>query len=208
MLLTFTSILPLENKGNLILKRCADLVISSFVIVFLLSWLIPVLAIFIKMSSKGPVFFIQTRSGKDGVPFECIKLRSMHVNEHADKEQALENDSRITWAGRFLRKFCLDELPQFINVLRGEMSVIGPRPHMLYHTETYSELVDEYMDRLGVKPGITGLSQVMGYRGPIVSTDMISNRVRLDIFYIKKWSVGLDFIITFKTMKLILFGAQ
>lgn len=207
MLLTFTSILPLENKGNLILKRSADVVISCFVIVCLLSWLIPVLAFFIKISSKGPVFFIQTRSGKDGVPFECIKLRSMHVNAGADTEQAVENDSRITGMGQFLRKFSLDELPQFINVLRGEMSVIGPRPHMLYHTETYSGLVGEYMNRLYVKPGITGLSQVMGYRGPIRSTDMISNRVRLDLFYIRKWSIGLDFLITFKTVKLILFGA-
>ena len=130
----------------------------------------------------------------------------MYVNNDAHLKQALENDSRITSAGKFLRKFSLDELPQFFNVIYGDMSIIGPRPHMIIHTETYSEIVDDYMNRLCVKPGITGLSQVMGYRGEIKNKMMITNRVRLDIFYIKKWSVVLDIKITIKTIRLILFG--
>ncbi len=197
---------PLENKINAKLKRNCDLVVSLLVIILLLSWLIPLLALFIKITSPGPVFFIQSRSGKNGVAFNCIKLRSMYVNNDAHSKQALENDSRITSAGRFIRKFSLDELPQFFNVIYGDMSIIGPRPHMLFHTEAYSEIVDDYMNRLHVKPGITGLSQVMGYRGEIKNKMMIANRVRLDIFYIKKWSVGLDIKIIFKTIRLILIG--
>lgn len=197
---------PLENKINLMLKRSSDLAVSLLVILLLLSWLIPLLALFIKVTSRGPVFFIQSRSGKNGVAFNCIKLRSMYVNNDAHSKQALENDSRITSAGKFIRKFSLDELPQFFNVIYGDMSIIGPRPHMLFHTEAYSEIVDDYMNRLDVKPGITGLSQVMGYRGEIKNKMMIANRVRLDIFYIKKWSVGLDIKIVFKTIRLILIG--
>jgi len=200
------AISPLENKINLILKRSSDLVVSLLVITLLLSWLIPLLALFIKITSRGPVFFIQSRSGKNGVAFNCIKLRSMYVNNDAHSKQASENDSRITSAGKFIRKFSLDELPQFFNVICGDMSIIGPRPHMLFHTEAYSEIVDDYMNRLHVKPGITGLSQVMGYRGEIKNKMMIANRVRLDIFYIKKWSVGLDIKIVFKTIRLILIG--
>jgi len=197
---------PLQNKINLKLKRSSDLVVSLLVIILLLSWLIPLLALFIKITSRGPVFFIQSRSGKNGVAFNCIKLRSMHVNNDAHSKQASENDSRITSAGKFIRKFSLDELPQFFNVICGDMSIIGPRPHMLFHTEAYSEIVDDYMNRLHVKPGITGLSQVMGYRGEIKNKMMIANRVRLDIFYIKKWSMGLDIKIVFKTIRLILIG--
>ena len=193
------AISPLENKINLTLKRSSDLVVSLLVIILLLSWLIPLLALFIKITSRGPVFFIQSRSGKNGVAFNCIKLRSMYINNDAHSKQALENDSRITSAGKFIRKFSLDELPQFFNVIYGDMSIIGPRPHMLFHTEAYSEIVDDYMNRLHVKPGITGLSQVMGYRGEIKNKMMIANRVRLDIFYIKKWSVGLDIKIVFKS---------
>ena len=200
------AISPLENKINLTLKRSSDLVVSLLVIILLLSWLIPLLALFIKITSRGPVFFIQSRSGKNGVAFNCIKLRSMYINNDAHSKQALENDSRITSAGKFIRKFSLDELPQFFNVIYGDMSIIGPRPHMLFHTEAYSKIVDDYMNRLHVKPGITGLSQVMGYRGEIKNKMMIANRVRLDIFYIKKWSVGLDIKIVFKTIRLILLG--
>lgn len=198
--------LPLENTQNIILKRSIDVLVALTVILLLLSWFIPILAIIIKLTSKGPIFFIQERSGKDGVPFNCIKLRSMYPNTLANQQQAIENDSRITWIGKFLRKFSLDELPQFINVLIGQMSIIGPRPHMLKHTEAYSEIIDDYMHRLHVKPGITGLSQVMGYRGEIKNNLMIANRVRLDIFYIKKWSICLDIKIALKTVKLILLG--
>ena len=200
------AISPLEHKIYLMLKRSCDLVVSLLVILLLLSWLIPLLALFIKITSRGPVFFIQSRSGKNGVAFNCIKLRSMYVNNDAHSKQVSENDSRITSAGKFIRKFSLDELPQFFNVICGDMSIIGPRPHMLFHTEAYSEIVDDYMNRLQVKPGITGLAQVMGYRGEIKNKMMIANRVRLDIFYIKKWSVGLDIKIVFKTIRLILLG--
>ncbi|MCF8423823.1 MAG: sugar transferase [Bacteroidia bacterium] len=200
------AISPLENIINLILKRASDLVLSLLVIILLLSWFIPLLALLIKITSRGPIFFIQPRSGKNGVAFNCIKLRSMYVNNDAHSKQALENDSRITSAGKFIRKFSLDELPQFFNVIYGDMSIIGPRPHMLFHTEAYSEIIDDYMNRLHVKPGITGLSQVMGYRGEIKNKMMIANRVRLDIFYIKKWSVGLDIKIAIKTIRLILLG--
>ena len=129
----------------------------------------------------------------------------MKINGTTEKE-ASKNDPRVTKIGKLMRKTSMDELPQFINVLIGQMSIIGPRPHMLKHTETYSEIVEDYMDRLHVKPGITGLSQVMGYRGEIKNRTMIANRVRLDIFYIKKWSVGLDIKIVFKTIRLILIG--
>lgn len=196
----------LGNPFNTILKRGVDIFISTLVILCILSWAIPLLALVIVITSKGPVFFIQLRSGKNNVPFKCIKLRSMFQNEHAHIEQAVANDNRITIAGKFLRKYSLDELPQFFNVLMGQMSVIGPRPHMVYHTENYSKIVDDYMSRLHIKPGITGLSQVMGYRGEIKNESMIKNRVRLDIFYIKKWSVSMDIYIALKTIRLMLIG--
>jgi putative colanic acid biosysnthesis UDP-glucose lipid carrier transferase len=184
-----------------------DIIFSLLVIVGILSWLLPVISILIKLNSKGPIFFIQLRTGKNNQPFNCIKFRSMLLNAEADVQQAVENDIRVTKFGYILRKFCLDELPQFFNVLLGDMSIIGPRPHMIHHTESYSKIVYDYMSRLTVKPGITGLSQVMGYRGEIKNTQMIANRVRLDIFYIKHWHPLLDITIAFKTIKLILFGA-
>ncbi len=198
--------LPLEKTFNIFLKRSMDIIISALVIVLLLSWVLTLLAIFIKLTSKGPVFFIQQRSGKNNTPFACIKLRSMYVNAGANIQQAVENDPRITPAGRFIRKFSLDELPQFFNVLMGHMSIIGPRPHMVFHTENYSQQIDTYMERLTVKPGITGLSQVLGYRGEIKNQAMIANRVRLDIFYIKNWSLLLDTKVALKTVKLIVLG--
>lgn len=198
---------PLENTFHYTLKRLTDIFLSLLVILFVLSWFIPLMAVLIKLSSKGPVFFIQARSGQHGLPFNCIKLRSMHINDEAHTRHATLNDGRITLIGKFLRKFSLDELPQFFNVLKGEMSMIGPRPHMLYHTETFSEIVDDYMHRHHVKPGITGLSQVMGYRGEISNEYMIKNRVRLDLFYIRHWSYSLDLMIAFKTIRLMLMGS-
>lgn len=197
---------PLKRRLNRFLKRLVDIVFSILVIGFVLSWLLPLLALLIKLTSRGPVFFIQERTGKNNIPFSCIKLRSMHINAAADREQAVHNDPRITAVGKFIRKLSLDELPQFFNVLAGSMSVIGPRPHMLQHTHDYSRLVDNYMDRLQVKPGITGLSQVMGYRGEIKNREMIANRVRLDIFYTKNWSPSLDLYIAIRTIKLLLVG--
>jgi exopolysaccharide biosynthesis polyprenyl glycosylphosphotransferase len=187
-------------------KRLMDITVSLIVMVLVLSWFMPIISLLIKLTSKGPVFFIQERSGKDNQTFNCIKFRSMYVNEDAHSQQAVANDPRITFPGRFLRKFSLDELPQFFNVLTGDMSVVGPRPHMTYHTESYAQMVNVYMDRLEVKPGITGLAQVMGYRGEIKNTAMIANRVKLDIFYIKNWSMKMDLVIALKTIKLVLFG--
>lgn len=196
----------LEKPVNLLLKRTMDILVSVLVVLLILSWLLPILALFIKLTSKGPVFFMQQRSGKNNVPFSCIKLRSMYVNHEAHKQQAVDNDPRITPAGKFIRHYSLDELPQFFNVLAGHMSIVGPRPHMLFHTESYSQQINTYMSRLNVKPGITGLSQVMGYRGEIKNHAMIANRVRLDLFYIKKWSPGLDLLLILKTGRLLVFG--
>lgn len=200
------SVSPLQKPFNTTAKRVADVVISLLVVVLVLSWFMPLISLLIKLTSKGPVFFIQQRSGKNNKTFNCIKFRSMYVNEDAHSQQAVADDPRITLPGKFLRKFSLDELPQFFNVLAGDMSVIGPRPHMTYHTESYSQVVNVYMNRLEVKPGITGLAQVMGYRGEIRNTAMIANRVRLDIFYIRNWSMGMDLSIIFKTIRLIIFG--
>jgi putative colanic acid biosysnthesis UDP-glucose lipid carrier transferase len=198
--------LPIQKLRNQILKRSIDILISLLVIFTILSWFLPLIALLIKLTSKGPVFFIQIRTGKNNKPFPCIKLRSMRINREADLQQAVENDPRITLPGKFLRKFSLDELPQFINVLSGDMSIIGPRPHMLHHTESYSKQVSGYMNRLTVKPGITGLSQVQGYRGEIKNQRMIANRVRLDLFYIQKWSPLLDMSVAAKTVRLMVFG--
>src|SRR5829696_5956862 len=153
------------NKVDLFCKRCFDLTVSLLVIVFLLSWLLPVLAILIKIGSKGPVFFVQKRVGAFGKTFTCFKLRTMIVNSEANISQAQTNDPRITSFGKFLRLSCLDELPQFFNVLKGEMSIVGPRPHAVAHNELYRSKVHGYMLRHKVKPGITGWAQVNGWRG-------------------------------------------
>lgn len=197
---------PLDHPGNKLLKRIFDLLFSVLIILFVLSWLIPLLAILIKLSSRGPVFFIQPRTGYNNNTFLCWKLRSMHINSTANTQQAVRSDSRITGIGRFIRKFSLDELPQFYNVLIGDMSVIGPRPHMLKHTEEYSKEVSTYLQRHAIKPGITGLSQVLGYRGEIASHRVLKNRVRVDIFYLRKWTMLLDMAIVFRTVKLLIVG--
>lgn len=187
-------------------KRSFDIFFSLLIFLLILWWMIPLLALLIKLSSKGPVFFTQQRTGRYNQPFTCYKLRSMYVNDDAHTRQAISNDPRITPAGRLLRKLSLDELPQFYNVLIGDMSIVGPRPHMLHHSETYAALVKEYPKRLLVRPGITGLSQVEGYRGEIKETQMIRNRVILDIFYIKNWAFSLDVYIVLKTVKLVIWG--
>jgi len=150
------------------------------------------LGIAIKLTSKGPVLFRQKRSGLYNKPFACLKFRTMVMNAEADVLQAANNDRRITPIGRFLRKTSLDELPQFINVLRGDMSIVGPRPHMLYHTEMYSAVIPGYMRRLAVKPGITGVAQILGYRGETPELVDMARRVRLDLWYIAHRSFKLD----------------
>lgn len=192
--------IPIEDPLNQFVKRVFDILVSLIVVVFVLSWLTPLLAILIKTSSKGPVFFKQSRNGLDYQEFYCYKFRSMKINPQADLEQISKNDPRVTWIGKILRKTSLDELPQFVNVLKGEMSVVGPRPHMVSHTHMYAESVDKFMVRHFVKPGITGLAQVSGFRGEVENEHHIINRVKYDIFYVENWSLILDIKIIFQTM--------
>ncbi len=191
---------PLDDVGNRIKKRVLDIVVSSFVIIFILSWLIPVLGLLILLESKGPIFFAQLRTGKNKTPFYCLKFRSMRSNKDADLKQATKNDSRVTAIGRFIRKTSIDEFPQFINVFKGEMSLVGPRPHMLKHTTDYSKVVDDYMVRQFLKPGITGWAQINGYRGEITNPEQIKMRVNKDLWYLENWSLWLDIQILFLTV--------
>ncbi|WP_432710384.1 undecaprenyl-phosphate glucose phosphotransferase, partial [Pedobacter sp.] len=191
---------PLENKTNKTVKRIFDVVFSLFAMIFIMSWMVPLMAFLIKRESKGPVFFKQLRSGKGNVPFYCYKFRSMTVNGDSDKMQARKNDARVTKIGAFMRKTSIDELPQFFNVLRGEMSVVGPRPHMLQHTQEYSALIDQFMVRHFVLPGITGWAQVNGYRGETREEGSMEARVEADIWYMENWSLLLDLKIAFLTV--------
>lgn len=196
-------IAPLDNPNYKFAKRCFDIIISLFVCIFLLP-IIPIVAIIIKLQSPGPIFFAQERTGFNGKKFKCLKFRSMHVNNDADKAQATENDPRKFPFGSFMRKTNLDEFPQFFNVLRGDMSIVGPRPHMLYHTELYSNIIDKYMVRHFSKPGITGYAQVTGYRGETKELWQMEERIKRDIWYIENWSIWLDIQIIFKTAKSII----
>nr|GFB31107.1 exopolysaccharide production protein PSS, putative [Tanacetum cinerariifolium] len=181
-------------------KRIFDFVFAALVLVLLLSWFIPLIAVLIKLESKGPVFFKQLRTGKQGKPFYCFKFRSMKVNAEADTRQASRSDNRVTRIGAFLRKTSLDELPQFINVIKGEMSIVGPRPHMIQHTELYSQTIHNFMDRHLIMPGITGLAQVSGYRGETKELSAMANRVNADIQYIYNMSGQLDLKIIYLTV--------
>lgn len=194
---------PLDDPGNKLVKRLFDITFSLFVIVFVLSWLFPIVAALIKLTSKGPVLFKQKRTGLDNRQFDCWKFRSMRVNETADLVQATQNDPRITTVGRFIRKTSLDELPQFFNVLKGDMSVVGPRPHMLKHTEEYASRVGQFMQRHAIRPGVTGLAQVKGYRGEIKNYEHLANRVKYDRFYVENWSLALDLKIVLLTALLV-----
>lgn len=192
--------LPFEKIETFIFKRVFDIFFSSFVCVFILSWLVPILWIIIKIDSKGPLFFKQKRDGMNGTQFYCFKFRSMTINTEADIISASKNDKRITKVGSFLRKTSLDELPQFFNVLLGDMSVVGPRPHINLQTKKYIDEVENYLIRNSVKPGITGLAQISGYRGEVIKKSDIENRVKLDIFYIENWSFFLDIKIIIQTL--------
>ena len=191
--------MPLSNDYNTFLKRLFDIIFSFLVITLLLSWLTPLIALLIKLESSGPVFFRQTRNGIKYKEFTCFKFRSMIENSDADIQQATKNDLRVTRLGKILRKTSLDELPQFFNVLIGDMSVVGPRPHMTRENERYSKTVNKFMVRHFVKPGITGLAQVKGYRGEIETEEDIVNRVKYDIYYLENWSLLLDLNIVFLT---------
>lgn len=192
--------LPLEKREIRFFKRVFDIVFSLFIITAILTWLIPLLFIIIKLDSKGSLFFKQKRSGFKGEDFYCYKFRSMKLNDLSDKKQVSIDDDRITKVGKFLRKSSIDELPQFFNVLKGEMSVTGPRPHMSQQSLAFEKEINKYIQRNAVRPGITGLAQVSGYRGEIKKKSDIENRVRLDIFYIENWSFFLDIKIIFKTV--------
>ena len=191
---------PLQDSVNLFFKRLIDIIISLAVIVFVLSWLTPIIALFIKKESDGPVFFKQTRNGINYEEFSCLKFRSMIVNENAHKLQATKGDTRVTKIGAFLRKTSLDEMPQFINVLLGDMSVVGPRPHMIKENDKYYKTVDKYMLRHVIKPGITGLAQVSGYRGEVEKESDIVNRIKFDIYYLENWSILIDVKIILRTI--------
>ena len=191
---------PLEDVGNRMKKRIFDVIISAFVIIFILSWLIPLVAILILVDSRGPVFFIQLRTGLTDNPFYCYKFRTMKSNLESDSKQATKHDSRLTRLGAFLRKTSIDEFPQFFNVFHGEMSLVGPRPHMLKHTSEYAKIVDHYMIRQMLKPGITGWAQVNGLRGEISSPIQIQQRVACDLWYLENWSIWLDIKIMFLTI--------
>jgi len=199
---------PLENGKNRFKKRMLDLAVSSLVIIFILSWMVPLFAIIIKLQSPGPIFFKQLRSGRNNEPFWCYKFRSMRVNKESDKRQASKDDDRIYPFGSFLRKSSLDEMPQFLNVFLGDMSVVGPRPHMLAHTEQYQAIIDKFLVRHFLKPGITGWAQVKGFRGETKDPKLMEERVRRDIWYLEHWNFMLDIRIIFLTAYVVAKGDE
>lgn len=191
---------PLQSTYNQALKRTFDILFSLFVLIAVFPVLYIILGALIKMTSPGPILFRQKRTGIYGQDFECYKFRTMKVNDEADTTQAAKDDPRKTHLGDFLRKTNLDEFPQFLNVIAGDMSVVGPRPHMLKHTEEYSALIDKYMVRHLVKPGVTGWAQITGYRGETKTLEQMEGRVKRDVWYIENWSFFLDFKIIVVTI--------
>ena len=192
--------IPLENPANKALKRVFDIVLSIVALICCLP-LLPFIIAIMLIQSPGPIFFRQKRTGVNGKDFVCYKFRSMHVNKEADTAQATEHDPRKYPFGNLMRKYNIDELPQFWNVLIGNMSVVGPRPHMLYHTDKYKQQIGNYMVRHFVKPGITGWAQVTGFRGETRELWQMEERVKRDIWYIEHWSIWLDLRIVWMTLK-------
>ncbi|MFI1744764.1 exopolysaccharide biosynthesis polyprenyl glycosylphosphotransferase [Thalassobellus sediminis] len=199
--------IPLDVPIKSITKRVFDIIFSLIIIFFVLSWLIPVLGLIIILESKGPIFFRQNRPGIKEEGFGCYKFRSMTLNSRSE-DSATRNDSRITKVGKFIRRTSIDELPQFFNVLFGSMSVVGPRPHLWRQNEMYGTKIPKYMVRHFVKPGVTGLAQVRGYRGEIETKEDIVNRTKYDIFYIENWSLLMDFNIIIQTVANIFKGEE
>jgi len=189
-----------HKKRYFLLKRVADICLSVFVILFVLSWLFPFIALLLKLDSAGPVFFRQKRVGRGGRSFTCYKFRTMVVNQEAHYRQATTNDERITRVGKWLRLTNMDELPQFINVLSGSMSIVGPRPHMHADCRQFSQVIPRYKLRSLVKPGITGLAQVNGYHGPAQDYDLIYMRYQWDVFYVRNANAWLDIRIMARTI--------
>ncbi|MEM6894851.1 MAG: exopolysaccharide biosynthesis polyprenyl glycosylphosphotransferase [Bacteroidota bacterium] len=198
---------PLEDPFNRFYKRSFDFIFSLLVFLFLLSWLLPIIGILIKLDSKGPIYFRQNRPGFNEKGFGCYKFRTMKINNTTEKS-ATRNDPRVTRIGSFLRRTSIDELPQFVNVLLGQMSVVGPRPHLWRQNEEYNTTVQKYMLRHYVKPGISGLAQAKGYRGEIETEEEIINRTRYDFFYIENWSLLLDIKIIFQTAVNVIKGQE
>ena len=198
--------LPLDNLFNVTTKRIFDIIFSFFVIVFILSWMIPLFGLIIKLNSRGPILFSQTREGYKGSFFNCFKFRTMILNLESDTKMADDNDKRLTKFGKFLRLSTLDEMPQFINVFLGDMSIVGPRPHPLNLNKEFESRVAGFKKRHRFKPGITGLAQSMGYSGFISSTQDMNERVKMDIFYFKNWNLVLDIKIVLRTVKILSIG--
>ena len=197
---------PLEDMGNQLKKRFVDVAISLLVVIFILSWMVPLIGLLIFLESPGPIFFIQLRTGKKDKPFKCFKFRSMRINQEHESKQATKNDWRCTKVGAFLRKTSLDEFPQFLNVLYGDMSLVGPRPHMIKHTSDFSKLVDHYMARQLLKPGITGWAQINSYRGEITTPIQLQKRIASDLWYLENWTIWLDIRILFLTVYQVFAG--
>ena len=196
---------PLDFLTNIIIKRTFDIFFVIVVLVLICTWLFPLIAILIKLDSKGPVFFLQKRYGFHDQVFQCYKFRTMYVNDGCTTKTTEEKDKRVTKIGRFLRKTSLDEMPQFLNVLWGDMSVVGPRPHMLLVDDFYKLKIGRYSVRSLVKPGITGLAQVNGLRGDTGDMEIkMKKRILADAFYVKNWSISLDLVIIFKTIFLVI----
>ena len=198
--------LPLDQFGNALLKRVFDLFFSIVVLILIFSWLFPLVALLIRLDSRGPIFFKQARNGNKNKPFECLKFRTMVINKEADTKWATKDDPRITSIGAFLRKTSIDELPQFLNVLKGEMSIVGPRPLPVKLNDEYKDRIEKFLHRHSYKPGITGLAQSKGYRGEIETIQQINARVKLDRFYLQKWSFFFDIKIIILTVWVLLKG--
>jgi len=199
---------PLDKAGNRTLKLLFDILFSLSVCVFLLSWLVPIIALLIRLDSKGPIFFIQERRGLNGDIFNCFKFRTMRTDGTNSIKSTIVNDSRITRIGNFLRRTSIDELPQFFNVLKGDMSIVGPRPHMVLQDDHYGEIINKYNLRHCVKPGITGYAQVKGFRGPINSDKDMEDRIITDIYYVRNWSLLFDIQIIYQTIVLVFKGDE
>lgn len=199
---------PLSKVENRLIKRVFDIVLSSLFLVTIFPLVYIIVGAIIKLTSPGPIFFKQMRTGLNGVNFKCYKFRSMKVNEEADSKQATVDDPRKTRFGDFLRRSNIDELPQFINVLKGDMSLVGPRPHMLAHTETYARLIDKYMVRHFIKPGVTGWAQTHGFRGETKELAQMEGRVKADIWYMEHWTLFLDLYIIYRTVANVVVGEK
>jgi putative colanic acid biosynthesis UDP-glucose lipid carrier transferase len=198
----------LLDSSQITAKRIFEILAVSFFLLLIASWLFPIIALFIKMESKGPVFYKQLRHGQNNVPFYCLKFRSMKFELDDNFKQATKGDARVTKVGAFLRKSSLDELPQLLNVLIGEMAIVGPRPHAIPMNKGFAEKIENFMCRHMVKPGITGLAQSKGYRGEINDSFDMNARLRYDLFYIKNWSFFLDIKIILWTFKSLIFKSE